>query len=224
MVAAIKNRSKTVTIGLVGKYVQLHDAYLSVAEALRHAGFALDAMIDIRWIDSETITEETKAGILSGLDGIIVPGGFGDRGIEGMIRAAQYARENCIPYFGICLGMQMLFERSYEYGEHEGLGLLRGEVVPMQGSIPTELNIPHIGWNSLKVISEHPVCKYTRDGDFVYFVHSFAADINDDCIAKSANGRQFAAALAKDNFFGTQFHPEKSGDIGDAVLRNFMNL
>ena len=115
MVEAIKSRSKTVTIGLVGKYVQLHDAYLSVAEALRHAGFALDSMIDIRWIDSETITEETKDDILSGLDGIIVPGGFGDRGIEGMILAAQYARSNHIPYFGICLGMQIAV---IEYARH----------------------------------------------------------------------------------------------------------
>ena len=129
MVAAIKSRSKTVTIGLVGKYVQLHDAYLSVAEALRHAGFALDSMIDIRWIDSETITEETKDHILADLDGIIVPGGFGDRGIEGMILAAQYARENNIPYFGICLGMQIAV---IEYARHV-LGIAdanSGEFVP----------------------------------------------------------------------------------------------
>ena len=107
MVAAIKSRSKTVTIGLVGKYVQLHDAYLSVYEALRHAGFYLDAKVNIRWIDSEGITAETAESVLSGLDGILVPGGFGSRGIEGMILAAQYARENRIPYFGICLGMQV---------------------------------------------------------------------------------------------------------------------
>ena len=107
MVAAIKSRSKIVTIGLVGKYVQLHDAYLSVSEALRHAGFYLDAKVNIRWIDSEGITAETAESVLSGLDGILVPGGFGSRGIEGMILAAQYARENRIPYFGICLGMQV---------------------------------------------------------------------------------------------------------------------
>lgn len=107
MVSAIKSRSRAVTIGLVGKYVQLHDAYLSVAEALRHAGYALDACIDIRWIDSETVTEETRDSVLAGLDGILVPGGFGDRGIEGMILASQYARERRIPYFGICLGMQI---------------------------------------------------------------------------------------------------------------------
>ena len=107
MVAAIKSRSRSVTIGLVGKYVQLHDAYLSVAEALRHAGFALGAKVDIRWIDSETITEETQEELLSHLDGILVPGGFGSRGIEGMILAARYAREHHVPYLGICLGMQI---------------------------------------------------------------------------------------------------------------------
>ena len=115
MVSAIKARSQTVTIGLVGKYVQLHDAYLSVAEALHHAGFALDSKIDIRWINSETITEETVDAILAGLDGILVPGGFGDRGIEGMVLAAQYAREKDIPYFGICLGMQIAV---MEYARH----------------------------------------------------------------------------------------------------------
>ena len=89
MVARIKTSSKAVTIGLVGKYVQLHDAYLSVAEALRHAGYALDSQVEIQWIDSETLTPETYAEKLAGLDGIIVPGGFGSRGIEGMILAAQ---------------------------------------------------------------------------------------------------------------------------------------
>ena len=138
LVARIRHQSKAVRIGLVGKYVQLHDAYLSVAEALRHAGYALDARVDIEWIDSETLTEENYIETLSGassearlslqaqpegqdagetrgpqerargaIDGIIVPGGFGSRGIEGMIRAAQYARENHVPYFGICLGMQV---------------------------------------------------------------------------------------------------------------------
>ena len=99
--------ARRVEIGLVGKYVGLHDAYLSVAEALRHAGFHLGAHVDIRWIDSEEITPDTAESMLSGLDGILVPGGFGSRGIEGMILAARYARENGLPYFGICLGMQI---------------------------------------------------------------------------------------------------------------------
>ena len=111
LVARIHHQSQTVKIGLVGKYVQLHDAYLSVAEALRHAGYALDARVEIEWIDSETLTEEA----LSRVDGIIVPGGFGPRGIEGMILAAQYAREHQVPYFGICLGMQIAV---IEYARH----------------------------------------------------------------------------------------------------------
>ena len=107
LVARIHHQSKPVRIGLVGKYVQLHDAYLSVAEALRHAGYALDARVDIVWIDSEALTEENLIDTLSQADGLIVPGGFGSRGVEGMILAAQYARERHVPYFGICLGMQI---------------------------------------------------------------------------------------------------------------------
>ena len=107
MVERIKTRERTVRIGLVGKYVELHDAYLSVAEALRHAGYYQGASVEIDWIDSEQITSENADDVLKDVDGIIVPGGFGQRGIEGMILAAQYARENDLPYFGICLGMQI---------------------------------------------------------------------------------------------------------------------
>ena len=107
LVEKIKSRKNTVHIGLVGKYVQLHDAYLSVAEAMRHAGYTLDTDINIDWIDSELLTKETYEDRLKALDGIIVPGGFGGRGIEGMILAAKYSRENNVPYFGICLGMQI---------------------------------------------------------------------------------------------------------------------
>ena len=107
MLDRIKNRTRSVTIGLVGKYVQLHDAYLSVAEALRHAGYALGANVDIKWIDSETITEENVGQILSDCAGIVVPGGFGNRGIEGKIITANYCREHNLPYLGICLGMQV---------------------------------------------------------------------------------------------------------------------
>ncbi|MBR6391737.1 MAG: CTP synthase, partial [Eubacterium sp.] len=107
LVEKIKAERKEVSIGLVGKYVELHDAYLSVREALRHAGYYHDAKVKVKWIDSETLTDETVENILSGVDGIIVPGGFGSRGIEGMITAAKYARENGLPYFGICLGMQI---------------------------------------------------------------------------------------------------------------------
>ena len=107
MVERLKHPNKQVAIGLVGKYTQLHDAYLSIAEALRHAGGAESAAVHISWIDSELLTSENVGEALSGLDGILVPGGFGSRGIEGMILAAQYAREHRMPYFGICLGMQI---------------------------------------------------------------------------------------------------------------------
>lgn len=107
MIEQIKIRQYQVSIGLVGKYVALHDAYLSVAEALRHAGYAQNTDVSIHWIDSEQLTKENVEEKLSGIDGVIVPGGFGDRGVEGMILAAEYARENRLPYFGICLGMQI---------------------------------------------------------------------------------------------------------------------
>lgn len=124
---------------------------------------------------------------------------------------------------GICLGMQMLFERSFEYGEHEGLGLLRGSVVAMQGKIPAELKIPHIGWNSLSVKKSHPIFKYTKEGDFVYFVHSYyAADCDESLLATTEYGIPMTAAVALDNVAGTQFHPEKSGEVGLSILRAFL--
>ena len=107
MVERIKSARRSVTVALVGKYVQLHDAYLSVAEALQHAAASFGARADIKWVDSEELCEENVGAVLGGADGILVPGGFGDRGIEGMILAARYARENDVPYLGICLGMQI---------------------------------------------------------------------------------------------------------------------
>ena len=123
---------------------------------------------------------------------------------------------------GICLGMQMLFERSLEYGEHKGLGLLSGSVIPMQGTIPPGLQIPHIGWNRLNVVSEHPVFKYTKNGDYVYFVHSYyASGCEDSLLATTDYGINITAAVAKDNVAGMQFHPEKSGECGLNILRAF---
>ena len=107
LVEKIKHAHKQVTIALVGKYTGLHDAYLSVVESLFHAGTACDAQVTIQWVDSETLTAENVASVLGGCTGVLVPGGFGDRGIEGMITAAQYARTHKLPYFGICLGMQI---------------------------------------------------------------------------------------------------------------------
>jgi CTP synthase len=115
MVDRIKARRDTTRIALVGKYVKLHDAYLSVAEALRHAGYIMGTDIDIKWVDSEHVTEDNVTAVLGDVDGIIVPGGFGDRGIEGMITSVEYARKKDVPFFGICLGMQIAV---IEYARH----------------------------------------------------------------------------------------------------------
>lgn len=123
---------------------------------------------------------------------------------------------------GICLGMQMLFEKSYEYGEHEGLGLLSGSVVPMQDSIPAELKIPHIGWNALHFAKTHKLLRYIKEHDHVYFVHSYyATNCDDSVIATAEYGIELTAAVAKDNIMGCQFHPEKSGSVGLSILRAF---
>ncbi len=123
---------------------------------------------------------------------------------------------------GICLGMQLLFEKSYEFGEYDGLGLLKGAVVPMQGVIPAELKIPHIGWNELHFDKKHPLFRHLKEGDCVYFVHSyFATDCADSVIATAEYGKELTAAVAKGNVMGCQFHPEKSGDVGLNILRAF---
>ncbi|MBQ2877091.1 MAG: imidazole glycerol phosphate synthase subunit HisH [Clostridia bacterium] len=123
---------------------------------------------------------------------------------------------------GICLGMQMLFEKSYEYGEHEGLGLLRGSVIGMEGTLPAELKIPQIGWNALHITNAHPIFKYLKEGDFVYFVHSYyASGCEDSLLATCEYGKDICAAVAKENVCGTQFHPEKSGEVGLSILRAF---
>ena len=123
---------------------------------------------------------------------------------------------------GICLGMQLLFERSMEYGEHKGLGLLKGSVVPMEGVIPTNLKIPHIGWNALHFQKKHKLMKYIRENDCVYFVHSyFATDCEDSLLATAEYGKELTAMVGKNNIMGCQFHPEKSGTVGLDILRAF---
>ena len=130
------------------------------------------------------------------------------------------------PLLGICLGMQMLFDRSLEYGEHKGLGLIPGEVVPMAGRLPEGLKIPHIGWNALAIRKpDHPLMKYTESGDCVYFVHSFyASDCADSVIATAEYGIDVTAAVAKGNVMGCQFHPEKSGTVGLGILKAFCEM
>ena len=123
---------------------------------------------------------------------------------------------------GICLGMQLLFGVSEEYGEHEGLGLLHGRVVPMEGVIPPALKIPQIGWNQLHFVRQHRLLRYIRENDCVYFVHSYyAADCADSLVATTEYGAELTAMVARDNVMGCQFHPEKSGNVGLRILRAF---
>ena len=141
-------------------------------------------------------------------------------GLDGFVREQAAAGK---PLLGICLGMQMLFEKSFEYGEHEGLGLLKGQVVPMAGKINSELKIPHMGWNALEVKQGRLLAD--MDGQHVYFVHSFFAEGCEDSLsAVTEYDIPITAAVEKGNIFGCQFHPEKSGNVGLSILRKFTQL
>jgi len=132
------------------------------------------------------------------------------------------------PILGICLGMQLLFEKSYEFGEFEGLGLLPGAIVPLSGYIPDELKIPHMGWNSLCLTENgrtSPLFRYVEDGDFVYFVHSYWAQCDESVITSNTDyGAIVTASVARDNVMGVQFHPEKSGPVGLKMLKAFCEM
>ncbi len=129
------------------------------------------------------------------------------------------------PIMGICLGMQLLFEKSYEYGEHDGLGLLNGSVIGMQGVIDEKLQIPHIGYNALTFKKNHPLFKYIKEGDYVYFVHSYyAVDCDDSLLAYAEYDKNITAIVGKGNVMGCQFHPEKSGNVGLNILRAFSEM
>lgn len=130
-----------------------------------------------------------------------------------------------VPLMGICLGMQMLFEKSFEYGEHKGLGIIEGEIVAFEGRISPKLNIPHIGWNALEIKKDCPILKYVKNGDCVYFVHSYFADNCENSVTATAEyDIPVTAVVQKGNVFGCQFHPEKSGETGLAILKAFCEL
>ena len=143
----------------------------------------------------------------------------------GLDRVVQEEAGKGKALMGICLGMQMLFDRSYEYGEYEGLGLIPGEIVPMEGRIPKDLPIPHIGWNELMLKQPSPLMKNTANGDYVYFVHSYYAETPAEyVIATTDYGVEMTAAVQKDNVYGCQFHPEKSSEVGLSILKAFCEL
>lgn len=169
------------------------------------------------------------ADALNKADRLVLPGvgAFGDAAQK--LRQSGLNRFVCdqaaagTPLLGICLGMQMLFEKSFEYGEHKGLGLLMGQVVPMAGKLPTQLKVPHMGWNRLLFRNPDSVLlSGIQEGDYVYFVHSYFAQNCDDSLAAVTDyGEMLTAAVEKDNIFGCQFHPEKSGAVGLKILDAF---
>ncbi len=179
--------------------------------------------------DIEVVSDPEK---LTEFDKIVLPGvgAFGDAAKKlrqsGMADAVLKQAKAGKPVLGICLGMQLLLEKSYEYGEHKGLGLIPGEIRPIADVIPTDLKIPHIGWNALHLNKpDCPIFKYLKEGDCVYFVHSFyGTNCEDNVIATAEYGAPLTAAVAKGNVYGCQFHPEKSGNVGLSILKAFCEV
>ena len=181
-------------------------------------------------IGAETVVTSDEA-VIRAADKIVLPGvgAFRDAKAKldesGLASVVREVAGEGKPLLGICLGMQMLFERSFEYGEWEGLGLLQGEILPIKGRVSENLKIPHIGWNALRIKKDSPILKYVKDRDCVYFVHSYFADGCEDSLVASAEyGIQVTAVVNRGNIFGCQFHPEKSGEVGLAILRAFAEL
>ncbi len=170
--------------------------------------------------------------VLKKADRIILPGVGAFEDAAAKLRATgldEILKSEAIkgkPLMGICLGMQMLFDKSFEYGEHQGLGLIKGEIRPIADVIQKELKIPHIGWNALHFGDDkHEIFKYLKEGDFAYFVHSYyGANCEESVIATTEYGAELTAAVAHNNVCGCQFHPEKSGEVGLNILRAFCEM
>ena len=179
----------------------------------------------------EEVVVTADHDILQKADRILLPGvgAFEDAAeklrISGLDRVLKAHVDAGKPLMGICLGMQLLFERSYEYGCHEGLGFIPGSVVPMAGRIPADLKIPHIGWNALHLKKASPLLENVQEGQCVYFVHSYYADQCDEYVTATAEyGIELTASVARENVLGCQFHPEKSGAVGLAILKAFSQM
>jgi len=180
------------------------------------------------------VTVTSDPNVIRAADKIILPGvgAFGDAAAllrkDGLDQVVIEQAKGGKPLLGICLGMQLLLERGFEYGEHRGLGLIPGDVVPMQPVIPVDYKVPHIGWNALHFPKDKPVnplFRYINEGDCVYFVHSYYGNnCEENVIATAEYGPELTAAVAKDNVFGCQFHPEKSGPVGLNILRAFCEM
>ena len=187
----------------------------------------------LRFLGLENRISGKKADLVQA-DRIILPGvgAFGDAVSKlrqsGLVDTIKDEAAKGKPIMGICLGMQLLFDKSYEYGEFEGLGLIPGAMKPLKGEIPASLKVPHMGWNSLRFTEKgkkHPLFKYSSEGDYVYFVHSYyGKDCDESLLAVSEYGISVTAAAANGNVIGTQFHPEKSGAAGLRILKAFSEI
>ena len=185
----------------------------------------------LEYVGAQAVVSGDEA-VLRSAEKLILPGvgAFGDAAAKlratGLDRLVLEEAAAGKPLLGICLGMQLLFEESEEYGLHKGLGLLPGRVVAMEGRLPAGLPIPHIGWNGLTLTNPAcPLFRDTKDGDCVYFVHSYYAEGCGDALASTAEyGRDLTATVWRDNVCGCQFHPEKSGPVGLAMLRAFVEV
>lgn len=169
--------------------------------------------------------------VLEKADRIILPGvgAFGDAADKlaksGLTDYIIETARNGKPMLGICVGMQLLFEKSYEYGEHDGLGLIKGAVRPIADSVPKNYKIPHMGWNSLQLKKQSKLFEYINDGDFVYFVHSYCASECDDAVSSVTEyGAPIVASVESGSVYGCQFHPEISGEAGLNILKAFCRL
>ncbi|MBQ8288831.1 MAG: imidazole glycerol phosphate synthase subunit HisH [Clostridia bacterium] len=190
--------------------------------------FSLKSSLACLGLDA-TVTADPL--VIEAADRIILPGvgAFADAKAKleatGLIPLLKAEAESGKPLLGICLGMQMLFDRSLEYGIHEGLGLIHGTVAPITADLETPLKVPHMGWNALHFTRPDPLFRYIKEGDHVYYVHSYyAKDCAADTIATSEYGVTVTGAVGKGKIYGTQFHPEKSGKVGLAILSAFAEL
>ncbi len=182
-------------------------------------------------IGAEDVKVTSDVGDLRAAERIILPGvgAFGDAAKKlrssGLAAPLLEEARRGKPFLGVCLGMQLLFERSFEYGEHEGLGLIPGEIRPISEVIPAGLKIPHIGWNRLDIPRPCPIFRSIRPGECVYFVHSYYAVCGEEhLLATTEYGAPLTAAVARGNVCGCQFHPEKSGEVGLNILRAFCEM
>lgn len=179
----------------------------------------------LKQIGAESIVTSNHSEI-ERADRLILPGvgAFGDAAAKlkesGLNTVILKQCEGGKPLLGICLGMQLLFDCSYEYGKHKGLGLIKGEVLPLKNYV-NGLKIPHMGWNSLKIIDNNPIFKTLPKNSYVYFVHSYFAKCEEGLSATTDYGIEVTAAVRKNNIFGVQFHPEKSGTVGLKILEEF---